>query len=118
MPLDQDTVKEFQENRAETWAASKPWLFLMAIGVIGGLFVGDLNGQSPTERWVLGLIFFVLFGASIMRLTFIVRARYRCPACGKVPMSGWALFGPGSFGYERGVDLNPRQCHNCGTKLK
>ena len=118
MPFDQDTMKKFQESRAETWAASKPWLLLGATGVIGSLFVSELNGHSSIEKWILGLIFFLLFGAAIMRLTYIIRARYRCPACGKIPMSGRASFGPSSFGYERDVNLNPRLCPNCGVKLK
>lgn len=118
MPVGEDTAQEFQKRRAETWAASKPWLLLMAIGVIIGSFVGDLNDQSPTQNLVLWLAVFAFCGGSIVRLTYIVRAHYRCPVCGKVPMSGSTFLGSGSFGYERGVDLNPRLCQACGAKLK
>ena len=118
MPIEQNTVSAFQKNRAVTWKASKPWLLLMLIGAIGSYFVGDLNSHSSFERWLVWLLCFVLFGASIARLIFIVRTHYRCPACGEVPMSGWASLGSSSLGYERGVDLNPSQCPSCGVKLK
>ena len=113
-----DTASEFQEIRAETWAAARWWLLLMLIGAIGGFFVGDLDDNSSSERWAVGLLFFAMFAVPIVRLTYIVRSLYRCPSCSEVPMEGWLNIGPSSFGAARGVALSPRQCPNCGAKLK
>ncbi|MBZ0068439.1 MAG: DUF2818 family protein [Thiobacillus sp.] len=113
-----DNVQEFQRRRKQTWAAAKPWLLLLAVSVGVGLAVGNVTNQSSQKEWAFFLLAFILFFASVVRLVFIVRALYRCPACGEVPMSGWANIGPHSFGAERGVDLNPVQCSRCGAKLK
>ncbi len=113
-----DTVREFQLRRKQTWATAKPWLLLLAVSIGVGLFVGDVSDRSSEKEWAIFLGMFVAFFVSILRLVFIVRAQYRCPVCGEVPMSGWALLGPSAFGAEHGVDLNPSQCSHCGAKLK
>jgi len=117
MPMDSDTAVEFQKRRAEIWAASKPWLFLMLIGFLGGFFVDRISALSPNAIWTASIVLFLVAGASIVRLVQIVNSNYRCPSCGAVPMSGWASLGPGSFGYEEGVDLSPSACPSCGVKL-
>ena len=113
-----DTVREFQLRRMQTWAAAKPWLLLLVASTVGGLFVGSVTGQSSQKEWAFFLLAVVVFIASVVRLVFIVRALYRCPACGEVPLSGWAQVGSRSLGVESGVDLNPVQCSRCGAKLK
>ena len=115
---EQDSVAIFQERRADTWAAGKPWLFLMVVGFIGDWYVGKVDDQTSPRLFVIFLAFFVLLGVAIIRLTFIVKALYRCPVCEEVPMSGWGTFGPGSFEFHSGVDLNPKICPRCGAKLR
>lgn len=118
MPLEQDTVKAFKQNRAATWAASKLWLLLMAIGLAGAYLSHIGNMRFGFGGWLLPLLCFFFFCISLARFLYIVRTRYVCPACGETPMIGRASFGPSSFGYSRGVDLNPSECPSCGAKLK
>lgn len=118
MSVSFDSVKEFQRRRKETWAAAKPWAFLLVGSAIGGLFITMAHGKPLTDHWLFSLILFAGFAVSILRLTFIVKASYRCPVCGEVPMQGVSLLGPPSFGHEEGVDLNPTKCLHCGAQLK
>ena len=118
MPATIDTVREFQVRRKQTWAAAKPWLLLLIASIVVGLFVGDVSEKSSEKEWAIFLGMFAAFFASILRLVFIFRAQYRCPACGEIPLSSWVSLGPQTFGVERGVDLNPSVCSHCGAKLK
>jgi hypothetical protein len=118
MLSEREIIEEFKRRRAETWAASKYWLLLAIAGFAGGAFIGDLNQDSSPKLWKWGTLFFSLVFVSVLRLVFVVRASYRCPACGEIPMQGSALLGPGSFGVEEGVALSPSRCSNCGVRLK
>jgi len=118
MPEAIDTVREFQLRRKQTWGAAKPWLLLLIASIVVGLVIGDVSENSSEKGWAIFLGMFAAFFISILRLVFIFRAQYRCPACGEVPLSSWASLGPQTFGVERGINLNPSQCSHCGAKLK
>ena len=118
MLSEREIIQEFKHRRAETWVASKYWLLLVIVGFVGGAFVGNLDQDSPAELWKWGSLFFALIFVSILRLVFIVRDKYRCPACEGIPMQRNTLLGPGSFGVEEGVALSPARCSNCGVRLK
>jgi hypothetical protein len=118
MPEPSDTARKFQLRQKQTWAAAKPWILLLVTSAVVSLVVGNVSSQSSQKEWAFFLLAAGLFFASVARLVFIVRSLYRCPACGEVPLSGWANIGPHTFGAERGVDLNPAQCSRCGAKLK
>ncbi len=90
----------------------------MLIGFAGGLFVGEINSQTSVTQTILFILSLVLVLASIIKVTMIVRSSYRCPTCKRLPLSGWGTLGPNSFGYEKGIDLDPTLCPYCGTKLK
>ena len=107
--LDENAIAlEFQRRRNETWVAARGWVLSMALGALGGLFVGDLNDQLAPLEWAFGLACFAMFAIPIVRLTYLIRAHYLCPACGQVPMGGFFSFGPSAIGYSRGVELNPK----------
>lgn len=118
MPSELEIIEEFKKRRADTWAASKYWLLLAIIGFVGGMFVGNLDQNSSPERWRWGILFLAFIFVAVLRLTFIVRSKYRCPSCGNIPMQRSTQLGPGSFGIEEGVALSPTRCSNCGVRLK
>lgn len=118
MSLSLDSVKEFQKRRKEAWAAARPWLILLLGSAIGGLFITKADGEPLNDHLLLSILVFAGFAVSILRLTYVVKAKYCCPVCGKVPMQGASLLGPSSLGHEEGVDLNPTKCSHCGAQLK
>ena len=118
MPSEHEIIEEFKQRRALIWASSKYWLLLAAIGFVGGAYIGNLDQNSSPGLWMWGVLFFAFIFVSILRLVFVVRANYRCPACGEIPMRRKAMFGPGSFGFQKGVEVSPIACTNCGARLK
>ena len=112
------TVKEFQRRRKDTWRSVRVFLILGFISAVGGAFFGKFNNIGDTAGLLLGLLSALLFFISILCIIYIIQKKYKCPSCKQVPMSGWANIGPKSVGYERGVDLNPMKCTNCGAQLR
>jgi hypothetical protein len=110
-------VHEFQRRRMLTWNAVKFWFIAMACGVVGMLLVGDVDLNSTPRQLGLSIFFFTLFAVPIVRIVVVVRATYRCPACGAIPMSGSVSFGPSIYGYDRGVAFSPKTCSACGVRL-
>ena len=111
----EDTAAEFQRRRADTWSISRPWLLLAALSFTVDVLAGRFDLLSSSEDRIFGQISLAVFGASILRLIFVLRTRYLCPACGAMPMTGGSS---APFWYRRGVDLDPETCSNCGAKLK
>jgi len=54
----------------------------------------------PAPDWLC----FLLFGVAFV-LLFIGEAKFRCPACGRIPTEG------------DDPDFNPKSCGHCGTVL-
>ena len=77
-----------------------------------------LSTDDETEgEFTLGLVSLVIIFVAGIAITVAVRRHYRCPKCNEIPMGTWANFGPGSFGVNRGLDLFPVTCPNCGARL-
>jgi predicted RNA-binding Zn-ribbon protein involved in translation (DUF1610 family) len=106
---DQDISKEFQKRRKTTWCQEKPWVLLMLIGWLGIFIVFNAKGLPPNV--VAGLFFlsFLILVVTIIRINFIMMRKYRCPACGKIPIV---------HGMRGGVLVDPEECPNCGASLK
>jgi len=85
-------------------------------GFITAGFIGNLNESSPPQKWVIFLTSLVTIVVSIAFVTSAVQKYYRCPACGKVPTSGWFQVGTHT-GHQSGVLLNPKKCPGCGVRL-
>lgn len=118
MADDSKVARDFQRRRKETWNAVRPWLLIMAIGFIGSLWLGNSNFNDSPQRWIAAILCLTLVGVAIARIAFIVKDRYRCPACGAIPMAGAFAAGPSAVGYDYGIDLNPKQCPACRAQLR
>ena len=111
-----DASQEFQRRRRQTWVGTRFWMLAMVFGFVGFFVVTDVYNDSSLEKWAF--FFFAVIAVSIIRITFVVGARYRCPICDKIPMSGGFWLGPASLSYERYVPFDPTECPSCGAKLK
>ena len=130
------TVSAWREQRRATWVAIRLWLVVLLAGMIGfwipfwlnraqvhKLELGNrtrytLSTNDETEgEFNLGLVSLVIAGVSGIAIVFAVRRHYRCPKCSEIPMGTWTILGPSSFGVNRGVDLFPPNCPNCGARL-
>ena len=109
MSQDQDIAREFQKRRETTWNLEKPWVLFMAMGWIGVFIVFNYNGFPPDVRAGLFWGSFLTLVVTIIRINFIIMRNYRCPSCGKIPMT---------HGMRNGVMLNPEECPSCGAILK
>ena len=118
MLSEREIIDEFKQRRSNTLAASRNWVLLAVVGFVGGAFVGDLDANSSLAQWNWAVLFFSLAAISILRLVFIFRANYHCPSCGELPVKRSTVFGPGSFGIEEDIDLDPMRCSHCGVRLK
>jgi DNA-directed RNA polymerase subunit RPC12/RpoP len=132
------TVAAFQRNRRATWKAIRWWIVLLAVAAIGfqipfwinrdkvdtsrstpGHYREELSPENETEgQFTLGLVSLCLAGLSIAVISFAIQRHYRCPRCNEVPMGSWTSFGPGGFGWSKGVAMRPTVCPNCGARLK
>jgi hypothetical protein len=112
MTDDSDTAREFQRRRKEAWNGAKRWFFVPAAGFAAFFLMGITNFKlSPPEEFVTLFILFVLTAFSLVRIIFIVRAKYRCPRCGNIPWTD-------SFTEQGALDLSPDTCSSCGSLLK
>jgi hypothetical protein len=104
-----DSISEFQSRRRETWRIVRPWVLVTAAGFVVIFVVFEFPNLFD-ELWRLNLIFgsFLVFLASIARISLTVNKLYRCPACSTVPMGR---------GHD-GVLLDPDACPKCGARLK
>lgn len=116
MISDHDTAQEFQRRRKQVWSKTRFWLLALVSGFVGFFVVVDGNIDPSLEKWAF--FFFAVVAISVVRITFVVCALYRCPICNKIPMSGEFWLGSGSLSYERLVVLDPTECQGCGAKLK
>jgi hypothetical protein len=131
------TVNAWRKQRRATWVAIRFWLIALLVGMIGfyvpfwlnreHVHVQELGSRTrytlstndETEgQFTLGLVSFVVAGGALIAIIFAVRRHYRCPKCGEVPMGTWVDSGPSSFRVNRGVDLFPANCPNCGARLR
>jgi len=112
MTNDMDTVQEFQRRRRETWKAVKPFIALMGGGIAGFILMIVANDfhLPPDKKFLVLLFLFALIGISFLFIVLIIRAKYVCPRCNKIPVYEYSGQG--------GVDLNPDVCPYCGTRLK
>ena len=115
---DQQVVAEFARIKIATWRGCRYWLPVLAGGFIGMIAFGDVDDNSSPQRWAFSLVAFCLLCLAILRIVVVVRRTYRCPVCGSIPMNRGSLFGPGSFGIDSSVALNPVTCSSCGARLK
>jgi hypothetical protein len=130
------TVNAWRRQRRATWVAIRLWLIVLLAGLIGfqipfWLNRGHVHKQELGSRtrytlstddetegeFTLGLVSLVIIFVAGIAITFAVRRHYRCPKCNEIPMGTWANFGPGSFGVNRGLNLFPVTCPNCGARL-
>ena len=116
MSADLETVLEFKRRRKVTWDAVKWWVAIDSIGLIGMMLLGDIDESASLQRFAAPFVLFMLVGIAFIRIVYIVRANYRCPACEAIPMSTDFSVGPG-IGYEEGVAINPKRCSACGARL-
>lgn len=105
------TAYAFQKRRRKAWRSALRWMVPMAIGLAGACYIDEFSERYPRQEGLYEIACSVLFVAPILRLRQLVLDQYLCPACEKVPMAPEAAF----WG---GIDLNPKQCPNCGAKLK
>ena len=104
-----DTViAEFQRRRNKTWQLTRPWFLVVAVG-FGGFVIPFLFEIS--ELWTLNLVFggFIVAAVGIIRMTFIWKREYRCPACNR------PIIIPGQYS---GVPVDPEECPRCGVRFK
>jgi predicted RNA-binding Zn-ribbon protein involved in translation (DUF1610 family) len=102
-----DGSAEFQKRRRRAWRKVR-WAVLALL-------------VSFAAAWWDMRFFFIGFVASagaIIWLTFVGTRHYRCPACGKLPMTNGPAFGTDGIWYDKSVDLDPEFCSNCGVRLK
>jgi hypothetical protein len=131
------TVNAWRRQRRETWVATRLWLIVLLAGIIG-FFIPfwvnrdhvqkqefgnrtryTLSTNDETEgEFTIGLVSLVTIGVAGIAIVFALRRHYRCPKCNEIPMGTWTNFGPSSFGVNRGVDLFPITCPNCGARLR
>jgi|SRR3569833_1330489 len=128
--LDRDA---FRMARSDTWRAIRIWMLVLVAGMIGfatpfwlnrsrlhTLAPGRYSLSAADERggqFTLGLVSFVATAVAVIGITVGVRRRYRCPKCNAVPTGTWSTLGPGSFGLNRGVAINPSLCPSCRAPL-
>ena|SRR5688572_11935313 len=98
---------QFRARQVETWRRSKLWLLLMAGGFVGGFFVGSLDGDSPADLWVAGLICFGAVALGIIMLTRVVLHHYRCPNCERPVVHAMD-----------DVPFSPKSCPHCHAALR
>jgi hypothetical protein len=127
------TVAAFRKARRDTWRAIRIWLLVLVGGVIGFAIPFWLNrshlhtiapgkyslsaADETVGQFTLGLGSFIAAGAAIIGIAVGVRRHYRCPKCNAVPIGTWSTLGPGSFGLNRGIAINPSVCPSCGAAL-
>jgi hypothetical protein len=111
----ESTVEEFGRRRSATWRAVRWWLLTL---VFAGVYFAYRANQDPTDFNVPTMVSFVLMMGSLLAAIFAINRRYRCPRCEMVPMMDSKSVGLDSFSFERGVDLSPSVCGNCGARLK
>lgn len=78
-------VIEFQKRRKHTWVVARWWVLPIALCVLFKL-VKYINDPTAPLEMTFSLICFTMVAVSIVRLTYIIRAHYLCPACEQVPM--------------------------------
>jgi predicted RNA-binding Zn-ribbon protein involved in translation (DUF1610 family) len=131
------TVNAWRRNRRATWVAIRFWLIVLLLGLIGFQIPFWLNREHVRKQdlgtrtrytlstndesegeFTLELVSLVVGCSAGAVIVFAVKRHYRCPKCSEVPMGIWVDFGPSSFGVNRGVDLFPVSCPNCGARLR
>jgi hypothetical protein len=108
------TISEFKRRRSATWRATRWWLLVLLVA--GGYFAYGAT-RHPTDFSIAMIVTFVLMMASVLAIIFAVNRLYKCPVCERVPMSNWTSVGAGSISFNRGVELAPTVCGNCGARL-
>lgn len=111
-----DWSDEFQERRRETWLAVRWWVAAECV-VLLWWSVLTIAGRQPDPSSIWWWVTFVVFGAGIARVTYVVHTIYRCPSCGEMPMDGNGFAGTEGIGYSEGLLLNPKLCRKCGVRL-
>jgi ribosomal protein S27AE len=102
---DGDWSAEFQRKRRRAWRKTR-WAVLVLL-------------VSFAATWWDMRLFIPGFIASIIAIFWIIRVttrRYRCPACGEIPMTNGPAFGTDGIFYNKDVALDPEFCSNCGVR--
>lgn len=104
---DGDWSAEFQTRRRRAWRKAR-WAAAILLASFAAAF------------WDMRFFLLAFVGGmgAIVWLIFVASRYYRCPACGKTPMTNGPAFGTEGVLYEKSVDLDPEFCSNCGVRLK
>lgn len=114
-----DAPMEFKQRRHRTWRAVRWWILVGVIaGVTFALVPGGQDRALSQGEFAFMMACFFTVAISIILMIRGILVHYRCPNCGKIPMTSSMSAGSGGFSYRRGVDLNPTTCSHCGARLK
>ena len=105
-----DTIAEFQARRREAWRRIKYSVVIMLTGfAILFIFCVGAHSEATPRFWICGVAFAAV-AIAIGHMAFTWKRMYRCPACEMPIMNRLSEGGD--------VPLNPRECPNCGAKLR
>jgi ribosomal protein S27AE len=104
---DGDWSAEFQKKRRRAWRKTRWAVLILLVSFAGAWW--DMRLFIPA---------FIASFIAILWIVYVTTRRYRCPACGEIPMTNGPAFGTDGIFYDKSVDLDPEFCSNCGVRLK